>query len=180
MSLNNSEQYLGISNGIIDDLIMSRSYVICSICRNFILENEQERALECGHDFHDMCLKKWLVKKQTCPNCRNVLNLDEIDPDFLESQYQVPVSRGFQERFPYRKIIFGIILFLCLLVCPGIHITVGIITIMYYNTFGFVIVYTFAILLFVGSSALLGYKISSFYTFLGEKFADCGLIPHSI
>ncbi len=27
--------------------------------------------LRCGHKFHDICVRPWLVEKNTCPSCRN-------------------------------------------------------------------------------------------------------------
>lgn len=38
----------------------------CTIC----LEEVTNKPYECGHVYHDKCIKKWLKEHNTCPNCR--------------------------------------------------------------------------------------------------------------
>lgn len=46
--------------------------VQCSICLD---ENENDLyTTSCNHCFHDKCIKQWLDKKNTCPNCRRFIN----------------------------------------------------------------------------------------------------------
>ena len=44
--------------------------MFCTIC----LDNIQYKEIDtsCGHDYHQLCLSKWLLKdsKKLCPNCR--------------------------------------------------------------------------------------------------------------
>jgi hypothetical protein len=40
---------------------------ICGICQEGVTTRG---ATECGHNFHSVCLKKWLIKNNTCPVCR--------------------------------------------------------------------------------------------------------------
>eukprot|EP01017_Pseudomicrothorax_dubius_P029864 TRINITY_DN3667_c0_g1_i2.p2 TRINITY_DN3667_c0_g1~~TRINITY_DN3667_c0_g1_i2.p2 ORF type:complete len:104 (+),score=4.46 TRINITY_DN3667_c0_g1_i2:445-756(+) len=42
----------------------------CSICTNVFGQGEIIRQLPCKHIFHNDCVKPWLKKNTTCPNCR--------------------------------------------------------------------------------------------------------------
>jgi len=47
----------------------------CSICLD-VFEEDNCATLECGHSFHDQCIKRWMKKCRegsggTCPNCRS-------------------------------------------------------------------------------------------------------------
>ncbi|XP_073118589.1 probable E3 ubiquitin-protein ligase RHG1A isoform X2 [Henckelia pumila] len=42
----------------------------CSICREEYNEGEGIGTLECGHDFHQECIKQWLMQKNLCPICK--------------------------------------------------------------------------------------------------------------
>ena len=48
----------------------------CSICLEKINKCERHITLtECNHTFHKKCLKQWLNKNNTCPNCRIPVSL---------------------------------------------------------------------------------------------------------
>lgn len=42
----------------------------CCICQEDYVEEEYVGRLDCGHDFHTDCIKKWLTLKNLCPICR--------------------------------------------------------------------------------------------------------------
>lgn len=42
---------------------------VCSICLEEI--KYSKKRLQCGHKFHKSCIKTWLKKSNTCPNCRS-------------------------------------------------------------------------------------------------------------
>ncbi|XP_076887803.1 putative E3 ubiquitin-protein ligase ZFP1 [Bidens hawaiensis] len=42
----------------------------CVICQNNYDNQEQIGVLDCGHEYHVDCLKKWLTVKNTCPVCK--------------------------------------------------------------------------------------------------------------
>ncbi|GAA0186467.1 hypothetical protein Leryth_024792 [Lithospermum erythrorhizon] len=42
----------------------------CAICLCDYEENEKIGVLDCGHEFHIECIKKWLLQKNICPMCR--------------------------------------------------------------------------------------------------------------
>ncbi|KAL8257997.1 hypothetical protein R6Q59_030038 [Mikania micrantha] len=45
---------------------------VCSICLDeFEKNNEKMGRLECGHRFHEGCIKRWLLSKNACPMCRS-------------------------------------------------------------------------------------------------------------
>jgi len=68
----------------------------CTICINEFIIGENVRQLICDHYFHDECVRGWLQRHATCPNCRRVLtglinqrmnyrivlNSDETSPTF--------------------------------------------------------------------------------------------------
>jgi len=42
----------------------------CTICLD---KPDNCIQLKCGHIFHKKCIKKWISKNKTCPNCRKIL-----------------------------------------------------------------------------------------------------------
>ncbi|XP_076932842.1 uncharacterized protein LOC143598530 [Bidens hawaiensis] len=46
--------------------------VTCSICFCDCEKNEKIGRLECGHQYHAVCIKGWLLSKNVCPLCRAV------------------------------------------------------------------------------------------------------------
>ncbi len=47
----------------------------CVVCLN-PLENQKSSILHCGHIFHEKCIKKWIIRKNECPVCKNLINLN--------------------------------------------------------------------------------------------------------
>ncbi|MFS7980417.1 putative transcription factor C2H2 family [Helianthus anomalus] len=43
----------------------------CVICQTNYDDEEQIGVLDCGHEYHVECVKKWLVVKNTCPICKS-------------------------------------------------------------------------------------------------------------
>ncbi|XP_074586031.1 putative E3 ubiquitin-protein ligase HIP1 isoform X2 [Curcuma longa] len=71
----------GLSEEKILECLQQHKYVIvaseptgevepCCICREEYIEGEELGQLDCGHDFHSLCIKKWLVIKNLCPICK--------------------------------------------------------------------------------------------------------------
>jgi len=42
----------------------------CTICLSDISTSRESVKLDCGHEFHTNCLKKWCIRKNKCPLCR--------------------------------------------------------------------------------------------------------------
>ncbi|XP_073019765.1 probable E3 ubiquitin-protein ligase RHG1A isoform X1 [Primulina eburnea] len=71
----------GLTEENISSLLKSRKHVSiraensvdtepCSICREEYDEGEDIGTLDCGHDFHQECIKQWLMQKNLCPICK--------------------------------------------------------------------------------------------------------------
>ncbi|KAK1416353.1 hypothetical protein QVD17_32144 [Tagetes erecta] len=43
----------------------------CCICLCEYEKNEKMGSLECGHQYHEECIKRWLLSKNVCPMCRS-------------------------------------------------------------------------------------------------------------
>ena len=42
----------------------------CRVCLEALSEGDEVAKLPCGHVYHPGCVKDWLIKHCTCPNCR--------------------------------------------------------------------------------------------------------------
>jgi hypothetical protein len=45
----------------------------CAICLTGIQANQERNVLPCKHEYHRVCLEKWLVCNKSCPTCRHKL-----------------------------------------------------------------------------------------------------------
>ncbi|OIT00360.1 PREDICTED: uncharacterized protein LOC109228891 [Nicotiana attenuata] len=43
----------------------------CVICQTDYVDQEKIGILECRHEYHEECVKKWLIGKNTCPICKS-------------------------------------------------------------------------------------------------------------
>ncbi|CAD8052416.1 unnamed protein product [Paramecium sonneborni] len=54
-----------------------QSYTQCVVCLDSL--NQKEISINvCGHIFHHICLKKWLMKVLTCPSCRQQISYLQV------------------------------------------------------------------------------------------------------
>ncbi|KAL9241255.1 hypothetical protein vseg_015386 [Gypsophila vaccaria] len=63
---------------MIEDHLRTKTHVdrsedtdLCSICLNEFEEGSCVGVLDCGHEFHRQCIKKWLVINNVCPLCKS-------------------------------------------------------------------------------------------------------------
>ena len=49
----------------------------CCVCLEALSEGDEVAKLPCGHVYHPGCVKDWLIKHCTCPNCRYELPTDD-------------------------------------------------------------------------------------------------------
>lgn len=45
----------------------------CSICLEPIEGTSKSKTLECGHQFHSICINTWLYRVKNCPECRHCI-----------------------------------------------------------------------------------------------------------
>ena len=50
----------------------------CCICSDLFDDDTTISALQCGHTFHEECIKKWLKTSNTCPSCRDAVEHGKI------------------------------------------------------------------------------------------------------
>ncbi|KAL3508721.1 hypothetical protein ACH5RR_028122 [Cinchona calisaya] len=50
---------------------MNQEVDFCVICQTDYKDQEMVGTLDCGHEYHVDCIKKWLVVKNTCPICKS-------------------------------------------------------------------------------------------------------------
>ncbi|KAL4464074.1 hypothetical protein ABPG74_006011 [Tetrahymena malaccensis] len=68
------KQKNGVSENIFDKITtmkIGNTSQTCSICYNGFEKDEIIKKLPCKHIFHLSCIKPWLKKQKTCPNCRD-------------------------------------------------------------------------------------------------------------
>ncbi|KAF5185573.1 E3 ubiquitin-protein ligase mbr2-like, partial [Thalictrum thalictroides] len=51
----------------------------CCICQEEIVQQEEIGMLDCGHDFHTGCIKRWLMEKNVCPICKTTALVEMPD-----------------------------------------------------------------------------------------------------
>ena len=65
----------------------------CAICLNDFHDGEEicwSQNIECGHVFHHLCIKQWVLRHDDCPCCRNNFLLDsEVKRRLCRRQHQV-------------------------------------------------------------------------------------------
>ena len=66
----------------------------CNSSSNEIKEEKLlkgKTTLDCGHKFHDNCIKDWIVKENTCPTCRTKIDSlnEDNSPKFTEQLVNV-------------------------------------------------------------------------------------------
>lgn len=50
---------------------MSDNYESCVICLESLSNGKHVVLSECGHEYHEECLKEWVMEgKHSCPLCR--------------------------------------------------------------------------------------------------------------
>ena len=75
-------EYQDIDNGLNDDEIKNINKIeftsnekeFCTICFDKFECNEILYKLDCCHNYHINCLNSWISTKNTCPNCRTIIN----------------------------------------------------------------------------------------------------------
>ena len=58
----------------------------CVICLEDFVSKEKVTALPCIHFFHTPCIKKWVLKENTCPICKFELTQENLNKKIKENQ----------------------------------------------------------------------------------------------
>ncbi|GIX74160.1 RING-type E3 ubiquitin transferase [Caerostris extrusa] len=53
--------------------------ILCTICMEGFILREKAKKLPCSHLYHEKCIRPWLEKQATCPNCRSLIKVDSKD-----------------------------------------------------------------------------------------------------
>lgn len=64
----------------------------CSICAETIGSSDDLNVTSCGHMFHVGCLKQWLDRAKTCPQCRAVCTARNVVRLYLNVALNETVS----------------------------------------------------------------------------------------
>ncbi|KAF8796703.1 hypothetical protein HNY73_001049 [Argiope bruennichi] len=84
--MNISDEYLNIPDDDLDlPFEMPPSGLVCGLCAEYILDDEDVHVLECGCCHHLYCLLDEFELLQTCPMCETPI--DDYDIFFLEDAY---------------------------------------------------------------------------------------------
>ncbi|XP_071703132.1 uncharacterized protein [Rutidosis leptorrhynchoides] len=73
--------------------------VICAVCKDELLMNENVTQLPCRHHYHGECIVPWLSIRNTCPVCRFELPTDDVDYERSKNRVnddELRVGYGFE------------------------------------------------------------------------------------
>ncbi|KAG8188796.1 hypothetical protein JTE90_009188 [Oedothorax gibbosus] len=48
----------------------------CTVCMEDLKLNDKVKQLPCDHFYHEKCITPWLERQSTCPNCRQVIQVE--------------------------------------------------------------------------------------------------------
>ncbi|KAK6132784.1 hypothetical protein DH2020_033462 [Rehmannia glutinosa] len=54
-----------------EETCLNQQINFCVICQNDYEDGEDIGTVDCGHEYHRDCIKKWLIVKNTCPVCKS-------------------------------------------------------------------------------------------------------------
>ncbi|XP_057290168.1 uncharacterized protein LOC130612840 [Hydractinia symbiolongicarpus] len=66
--------------------LMTSKNVSCTVCLEDYEDGEELMLCPCGHGYHRECIKKWILRKNTCPLC-NVLISKNIHEEIAPLLY---------------------------------------------------------------------------------------------
>ncbi|KAK6132812.1 hypothetical protein DH2020_033455 [Rehmannia glutinosa] len=54
-----------------EETCLNQQINFCVICQNDYEDGEDIGTVDCGHEYHRDCIKRWLIVKNTCPVCKS-------------------------------------------------------------------------------------------------------------
>lgn len=85
----------------VEELQKEDDVVVCAVCKEKILVDEEVKKLPCCHYYHGDCIMPWLSIRNTCPVCRYELPTD--DPDYERRKSERAASRGMSRNSQVRS-----------------------------------------------------------------------------
>ncbi|KAF2584887.1 hypothetical protein F2Q70_00037860 [Brassica cretica] len=61
------------------ELTLEEGEVVCAVCKDEMIIEEEVKRLPCRHLYHGECITPWLGIRNTCPVCRFELPTDDLD-----------------------------------------------------------------------------------------------------
>ncbi|WVZ02114.1 hypothetical protein V8G54_022920 [Vigna mungo] len=65
-------RYMQIKSYLLPENLENHEYDICIICQDEYKNKEEIGILQCGHEYHAECVKRWLHEKNVCPMCKSI------------------------------------------------------------------------------------------------------------
>ncbi len=112
--------------------------MVCSICLEEITKSDLSKTTDCNHTYHTKCIDLWLIKDNSCPLCRSILqkkqnppipivseiiiNIDEM-PTIRSRATPVTNPEDAHENLLNQKKKFGVILFILFMLFSIYNIT---------------------------------------------------------
>ncbi|XP_014486707.1 PREDICTED: E3 ubiquitin-protein ligase TRAIP-like isoform X2 [Dinoponera quadriceps] len=81
-------------------------YIVCTICRDNFIQSDDISVTPCGHVFHLNCLSRWLMRSNSCPECREETSQEKIQRlyvTFVNNETSSADSLSTQERIDSLK-----------------------------------------------------------------------------
>ncbi|XP_022634462.1 E3 ubiquitin-protein ligase At3g02290-like isoform X2 [Vigna radiata var. radiata] len=64
-------RYMQTKSYLLQENLENQEYEICIICQDEYKNKEEIGILQCGHEYHAECVKRWLHEKNVCPMCKS-------------------------------------------------------------------------------------------------------------
>ncbi|WVZ02123.1 hypothetical protein V8G54_022929 [Vigna mungo] len=65
-------RYMQTKSYLLPENLENHEYDICIICQDEYKNKEEIGILQCGHEYHAECVKRWLHEKNVCPMCKSI------------------------------------------------------------------------------------------------------------
>jgi len=95
-----------------DQVDEDKSQPTCVICTEFLRTSEERnnatnRALPCGHVYHEECIKEWIKINPTCPQCKRCVYSGKVVPPripegwshYASPEYDIYDGQSYQARY---------------------------------------------------------------------------------
>ncbi|XP_055823441.1 probable E3 ubiquitin-protein ligase ZFP1 [Solanum dulcamara] len=82
----NMKTRIFLSTETLESVAAQDQKTVCVICQTDYKDHEKIGILDCGHEYHEDCIKKWLVVKNSCAICKSTaLSTEKKDKDVVNT-----------------------------------------------------------------------------------------------